>query len=586
MEEGNRAEFTVSAGEDVAAFELDFSQNEIKNTQKLYDDDKGFINRDTLRDLVAEHPFFADFFHWVRYDTPYVPTAPQKDDDGNILRKEKKGNAIPVELMSFVKLYMREIVGNRTRSIAIRKGKVPAGMEESFYKNLLQYAQAEEKNNDIEGSERYWTRHLYENTSIQKAATDELWNREYMLRAEGLYEKVKILPPDQQLAMFYRVVHFLDSEIAVASMCAAANPDSHQEKKEGLLDFLNTFPKEIISKCRKRTVASGSKRRVEYTVDNLLLSFSNQSDANDEAEAGNNIVSLKTVFTKIRGNVKELLCLKKRTRKAYYCWLNEKTQKSQFQLDYEGALTYINACSAEFSQEELRKTIASRASAYYGSAFRGQLAMPGQFLSDAVDSLSKSEVNRLIEEYVLLYYSNFHSAFKSYLDFINQSMDERDEMIAYLTDMARSLWDNYKIFEDIDEYQLRLNEYIKYLEPVMPEALRGIFILGDVIQSQDEQTLAEQIIEMCGAVLQKLGLEPAVWMDIDLLKKAFRAYNGSLFRGEKIKVFPGYGPYDVILKKALITIKVGEAIDYCCLETEKNIMVLTSAIKEIKNNHQ
>ena len=165
-------EFTVSAGEDVAAFELDFSQKEIENTQKLYDDDKKFIHRDTLRDLVAEHQFFADFFHWVRYDTPYVPTAPQKDDDGNKLRKEKSGNAIPVELLSFVKLYMREIVGNRTRSTAIRKGNVPEGMEESFYKNLLEYAQEEERKNDVEGSERYWTRHLYENTSIQNAAAN------------------------------------------------------------------------------------------------------------------------------------------------------------------------------------------------------------------------------------------------------------------------------------------------------------------------------------------------------------------------------------------------------------------------------
>ena len=579
-------EFTVSAGEDVAAFELDFSQKEIENTQKLYDDDKKFIHRDTLRDLVAEHQFFADFFHWVRYDTPYVPTAPQKDDDGNKLRKEKSGNAIPVELLSFVKLYMREIVGNRTRSTAIRKGNVPEGMEESFYKNLLEYAQEEERKNDVEGSERYWTRHLYENTSIQNAAANELWEREYMLRAEGLREKVKILPPDQQLAMFYRVVYFLDSEIAVASMCASTKPDNHQEKKEGLLDFLNAFPKEVISKCRKRTVASGSKKRVEYTVDNLLLSFSNQIDASDEAETDNKIVTLKEIFRKIRGNVKESLNLKKRTRKAYYCRLNEKTIKGQFQKKYDEVLTYVSACTAEFSEEELRKKIASRAAAYYSSAFRGQLAPPGCYLSDEDASWSRSEVNRLIEEHVSRHYSNFYYYFSNYLSFINQSMGEQDDIIAFLNDMVRLLWDDSKKLEDKDAYQARLDDYMKYLQYVMPEALRDNFIPGTQIPCNEEQALAERIVELSRMTFHKLGLEAASWMDVDILKEVFRAYNGSLHQGEKTKLFPGYARHDVILKKALITIKVGEAYDHCCLETERYILALTNAIKEMKDKHK
>ena len=66
MEEEKRDSFFVTAGESIAAFDLDYSQLEISETQKLREEDKKYINRMTLRKLVADHPFFATFFHWFR----------------------------------------------------------------------------------------------------------------------------------------------------------------------------------------------------------------------------------------------------------------------------------------------------------------------------------------------------------------------------------------------------------------------------------------------------------------------------------------------------------------------------------------
>ena len=54
MAEKNKVdEFEVLAGESTAAFDLDYSQKEIQDTQKLYEEDDHFINRTTLRALVT-----------------------------------------------------------------------------------------------------------------------------------------------------------------------------------------------------------------------------------------------------------------------------------------------------------------------------------------------------------------------------------------------------------------------------------------------------------------------------------------------------------------------------------------------------
>ena len=146
MEEEKRDSFFVTAGESIAAFDLDYSQLEISETQKLREEDKKYINRMTLRKLVADHPFFATFFHWLRYDTPYVPSkTKQSDDSEKKSAREKNGNAIPVELLPFVKLYMLAVMSKRAFSTSVKNGKAPEEMQESFKRSLLEYAGKEEQ---------------------------------------------------------------------------------------------------------------------------------------------------------------------------------------------------------------------------------------------------------------------------------------------------------------------------------------------------------------------------------------------------------------------------------------------------------
>lgn len=584
MAEKNKVdEFEVLAGETTAAFDLDYSQKEIQDTQKLYEEDDHFINRTTLRALVTEHPFFAKFFHWLRFSTPYKPEEPQQlDESGKKIRRETKGNAIPVELLSFFKLYMMEVRSQKGKSMAIRKGKVPEGMEESFHQRLLEYARAEERKSDDCDSEIHWTRCLYQNENFQKNAVRNLWDEEYMLRAKGLYEKVKRLPPEQQLTIFQNIVPLLDDEITRASKLKTDNGDIGQTQESGLEVFLDEFPKQVISHCRQRKVSKFSGKRVTYTVEDLTLKFDTADNSSNDTVAYQEISSLEKAMRWIRGNTNGSLQVKKVARAAYLGRLNQNTSKSEFQRDYETVRAYVNACAVEFSPEVLQKEIASRAAAYYGSAFHGQMAMPGCYISDPNSNWWKSEMNRLIEEYVSRSYSSFYYQYKNYLEFINSSRGTQDDIIALIVSMAYSLSDNPKSLEDETGYQNSLAVYMKYLRDVMPCALEGNWNLGSLVNREQQQVLAKCIAELCMQSFQKLGIEAKEWADAEILKTAISRYNSVVFPSEGPKMPPGITQYDVFLRKALITIKVGEAFDECCRTTEQNILTLTAAIKEMK----
>lgn len=582
-EENKVDEFEVLAGESTAAFDLDYSQKEIQDTQKLYDEDDHFINRTTLRALVAEHPFFAKFFHWQRYSTPYKPEEPQQlDESGKKIRRETKGNSIPVELLSFFKLYMMEVRSQKGKSAAIRKGKVPEGMEESFHQRLLEYARAEERKSDDCDSEIHWTRCLYQNEHFQKNAVRNLWDEEYMLRANGLYEKVKLLPPEEQLTIFQNIVPLLDDEITRASKLKADNGDVGQTQESGLEAFLDEFPKQVISHCRKRTVSKFSGKRVTYTVEDMALKFDTAENSSNDTVAYKGINSLEKAMRWIRGNTNGSLQVKKVARAVYLCRLNQNTPKSKFQQDYETARSYVNAYTVEISPEELRQKIASRTAAYYGSAFRGAIAIPGYYINDQNETWKQSEMDRLIEEYVVRAYGLFYYQYKNYLEFINGSRSDQEDFAAQMSVLAHFAWDNPGVQEYEQACKHRLQKYMNYLKVVMPKALSNDFSIGTQVNEEHKQQLAEQIVDLGMQTFSKLEIDAMSWMNAQDIELAIDHYNNevSSIAG---KVFPpGFGRHGVILQKALITLKVGEALDECCQTTEQNILTLTAAIKEMK----
>lgn len=584
MEEKVSSYFEVDASELTAAFDLDYSQLEIAQTQKLREEDAKCINRDTLRDLVAEHPFFAAFFHWVRYDTPYVPVAiEQKDDSGKKIRKEKKGNAIPVELLSFFKLYMLEVMSKKAFSTEVRKGKVPEAMQESLNKRLLEYANKEEHSVNPDNSELYWTRTLYDDSSIRNTAARDLWETEYELRARGLYEQVKKLTPEQQLAMFQNVVSFLNNQIALASRWDTYNSSAEHASKTDLKQFLTEFPKKVISKCRDRIVKSGSKALVAYKVENMPLHVEgNDADGGETEEEYRSISSLKDACVRLRGNIRGSLKLKKAARAVYLRGLIKKAEKSKFQKNYEKTLAYVNAYMVEISQEQLKKEIASRAVAYFGSAFRGEFSVPGYYMPYSDGSWPNNEVHQLIEERVLWHYNNFCAQYGNYLIFINKSLRGKDNGIAMMVAISEILWDDQEALEKEDVRKVLRDQYVQLLSWCLPEKLKGKFVPGLPVTNDQLQSLAEEIVELSKNAFRQLDLEPFRWADVAIFIKVLMKYNTVLCSQQQVQFPPGFEEYDVMLRQALITIKVGEALEYCCQDTEQQIVAMTTAIREMK----
>ena len=371
--------------------------------------------------------------------------------------------------------------------------------------------------------------------------------------------------------------------ITLASRWAESNKDAVPSEGAGLVTFLDEFPKQVISHCRKRTVSKFSGKRVSYTVEDLELEFDTSANSNNnDTVAYKEINSLKKAVRWIRGNTNGSLQVKKVARAAYLRRLNQNTPQSQFQQNYETARSYVNACAVEIVPEVLRKGIASRAAAYYGSAFRGQMAMPGNYIFDPNSSWHQSETNRLIEEYVARSYSSFCYQYGNYLQFINSSRSLQDDVIAQMVDMAYSLSENPKSLEDELVYQYRLGAYMDYLKKVMPNALCDDFCLGTIVKPQYQQALAERIAKLCMLACQKLGIEVMEWSDREHLKTAIHHYNDLISAEKGIKWLPGFTQPDVCLRKALITVKVGEAFDECCRATEQNILTLTAAINQMK----
>lgn len=584
MEEERRDSFFVEAGESIAAFDLDYSQLEIAQTQKLREEDKKYINRITLRKLVADHPFFAAFFHWLRYDTPYVQTATkQSDDSENKSAREKNGNAIPVELLPFVKLYMLEVMSKRAFSTSVRNGKAPEEMQESFKRSLLEYAGKEEQKADSDDSELYWTRRLYNDASMKETAARNLWETEYGLRVEGLYDRVKRLPPEQQLSIFFDVASFLNNQIALASRWDIIHTSNGYSSKTDFKQFLTEFPKSVISKCRERIVQPGSKKRVAYKVDNMPLRIAeNDSGSGDTEEDYSFISSLKDAFVRIRGNIQGSLKVKKAAREVYLRAINKKAEKSDFQIQYENTLAYVNACTVEIDPERLKREIASRAAAYFGSAFRGELAPSGFYLPYSDGSWPNNEVHQLIQERVLWHYNIFFGQYGNFLGFINKSLRGKDNGIAMLIAMAEILWDDQKALEKEDVRKVLRDQYMQSLSWSLPKKLEGKFVPGLPVTDDQCQSLAEEIVELSKNTFQELEIEPFRWVDVDTIERVLMKYNAVLYSQQPVQLPPGYEEYDVMLRQALITIKVGEAFEFCCQDTEQHIVALTTAIKEMK----
>ena len=584
MEEEKRDSFFVTAGESIAAFDLDYSQLEISETQKLREEDKKYINRMTLRKLVADHPFFATFFHWLRYDTPYVPSkTKQSDDSEKKSAREKNGNAIPVELLPFVKLYMLAVMSKRAFSTSVKNGKAPEEMQESFKRSLLEYAGKEEQKADSDDSELYWTRRLFNDASMKETAARNLWETEYGLRVEGLYDRVKRLPPEQQLSIFFDVASFLNNQIALASRWDIIHTSNGYSSKTDFKQFLTEFPKSVISKCRERIVLPGSKAHAAYKVDNMPLRISeNDSGSADTEEDYSSISSLKDAFVRIRGNIGGSLKVKKAAREVYLRSINKKAEKSDFQIQYENTLAYVNACTVEIDPERLKKEIASRAAVYFGSAFRGELAPSGFYLPYSDGSWPNNEVHQLIQERVLWHYNNFFGQYGNYLGFINKSLRGKDNGIAMLIAMAEILWDDQKALEKEDVRKVLRDQYVQLLLRCLPEKLKGKFVPGLPVTNDQLQSLAEEIVELSKNAFRQLDLEPFRWADVDIFNKVLMKYNAVLYSQQPVQLPPGYEEYDVMLRQALITIKVGEAFEFCCQDTEQHIVALTTAIKEMK----
>lgn len=289
----------------------------------------------------------------------------------------------------------------------------------------------------------------------------------------------------------------------------------------------------------------------------------------------------------MRGNIRGSLKLKKAARAVYLRGLIKKSEKSKFQKDYEKTLAYVNACTVVISQEQLKKEIASRAVAYFGSAFRGEFAVPGYYMPYSDGSWPNNEVHQLIEERVLWHYNNFCAQYGNYLAFINRSLRGKDNGIAMMVAMSEILWDDQKALEQEDVRKVLRDQYVQLLSWCLPAKLKGKFEPGLPVTNDQLQSLSEEIVELSKNAFRELELEPFRWADVDIFNKVLMKYNAVLYSQQQVQLPPGFEEYDVMLRQALITIKVGEALEYCCQDTEQQIVAMTTAIREMKkNNHK
>ena len=574
-----------NAADNVMAFPLDYSQKEIEDTQKLWDVDRHNINRISLRTLVTENPIFQEFFHWIRFGSKECKKNDAKSKQADPSDGEKKYvNAIPVELLTFFKTFMQEAMSNLSFSKSIRKGKVPEEMGKAFYRRMLKYSLEEEKKENPEESELFWTRKLYDNIAFQDSITQDLWEQEYMLRVRELREMVRTLEPEQQLDVFRAVINHLDNEIVTATRYQKMNAEVSKSQEKSFGQFLFEFPKSVISQYRKPKVIGQTTKKVVFVTDDIPLSSSIKIIWSSKGKEKQYVVSsMKEVFRKICGNAKGSQIIKNEARKDYFHKLNQKAVKSQFQMNYEYSLSYLNACAEETNLEVLRLQIATRAAAYFGAAFRGENAMPGQFRLNYDGTFPQGEVNGMIESLLLSHYNQFCSFFGDCLGFITDTLSETNIMFNWYKNHYRLYQQDEKYNENEDLYQRELAMYLDHLRRIMPEKLKDKFIVGQRIDEDQENALAQLLVKLCEDAASKLGVETLSWANLAKMRDAIARYNVVLSATKGEMNYPGFLKQDVYLRQALITCKVGEAIEFSCQDVETYIISLTTTMKAIKN---
>lgn len=148
--------------------------------------------------------------------------------------------------------------------------------------------------------------------------------------------------------------------------------------------------------------------------------------------------------------------------------------------------------------------------------------------------------------------------------------------------MAEILWDDQKALEKEDVRKVLRDQYMQSLSWSLPKKLEGKFVPGLPVTDDQCQSLAEEIVELSKNTFHELEIEPFRWVDVDTIERVLMKYNAVLCSQQPVQLPPGYEEYDVMLRQALITIKVGEAFEFCCQDTEQHIVALTTAIKEMK----
>lgn len=574
-----------NAADNVMAFPLDYSQKEIEDTQKLWDVDRHNINRISLRTLVTENPIFQEFFRCIRFGSKDCKKNDAKSKQADPSDGEKKYvNAIPVELLTFFKTFMQEAMSNLSFSKSIRKGKVPEDMGKAFYRRMLKYSLEEEKKENPEESELFWTRKLYDNIAFQDSITQDLWEKEYMLRVRELREMVRTLAPEQQLDMFYSVINHLDNDIVTASRYQKMNTEVSESQDKSFEHFLYEFPKSVISKCREPKVIGDTTKKVVFVIEDIPLSSSIKIAWNRKGKEKQYVVStMQEVFRRICGNAKGSLIIKNGARNDYRRRLNQKTGKNQFQTRYEYSLSYLNACEEETNPETLRQQIATRAAEYFGAAFRGENALPGQFRLNHDGTFPQGEVNGMIESLVLSHYNYFCASLGDCLGFITDTLSETNIMFNWYKNHYRLYQQDEKYNENEDLYQRELAMYLDHLRRIMPEKLKDKFIVGQRIDEDQENALAELLVKLCEDAANKLGVETLNWANLAKMRDAIARYNVVLSATKGELNYPGFLKQDVYLRQALITCKVGEAIEFSCQDVETYIISLTTTMKAIKN---
>lgn len=117
----------------------------------------------------------------------------------------------------------------------------------------------------------------------------------------------------------------------------------------------------------------------------------------------------------------------------------------------------------------------------------------------------------------------------------------------------------------------------------MPEKLKDKFIVGQRINEDQENALAQLLVKLCEDAASKLGVETLSWANLAKMRDAIARYNVVLSATKGEMNYPGFLKQDVYLRQALITCKVGEAIEFSCQDVETYIISLTTTMKAIKN---